>query len=168
MPVLKSEYREIYEPGSTARKRNYYEEPDRYNSHRRYGKNKTKKSLKISSKNKTLAMICCVLFTFSMALIMSYRYNLINEKNLKTIELKSDLDAVQADLLNAQIAVEQSTNLTEIEAYAKQKLGMQKPDKNQIIYVDTSNVSNNRTINKNSNSISSIIDSIKEKITNLF
>lgn len=167
MPALKSDYKNYYESGSAARKRNYYEEVESYNSNRRYGKNKVR-SVKSNSKSKKVVTVCGVLCAFCMTMVMSYRYNLINEKNLKTIELKSDLEAAQANLLNAQIAVEQSTNLTEVEAYAKQKLGMQKPDKNQIIYVDTSNVSSNISVSKNLNNTSSIFDNIKQKITNLF
>ncbi len=170
MPALKSEYRPYYELGSAARKRNYYDEEVETHStkNRRYGKNKVRRNVKINSKNKTLGVVCGVLCAFGMTMIMSYRYNLINEKNLTSIKLKSDLEATQADLLNAQIAVEQSTNLTEVEAYAKQKLGMQKPDKNQIIYVDTSNVSSNVSVNKTLNNEVSFIDNIKQKIANLF
>lgn len=170
MPALKSEYRPYYESGSAARKRNYYdEEVETYSTkNRRYGKNKVRRNVKVNSKSKTFGVVCGVLCAFGMTIIMSYRYNLINEKNLAAIGLKSDLEAAQADLLNAQIAVEQSTNLTEVEAYAKQKLGMQKPDKNQIIYVDTSDVSSNMSVNKTISSEGSIINNIKQKITNLF
>lgn len=173
MSSLKNEYRTYYENGSAARKRNTYENTDEYSGKRRYGKNPVRKntvnSRKIkNSKKKTAIMVAGILCAFSMTMIMSYRYNLINEKNLKTISLKSDLDAAQADLLNAQIAVEQNTNLTEVEAYAKQKLGMQKPDKNQTIYVDTSGTSTTNIATSDSSNSTSLLGSLIEKISNLF
>ena len=93
--------------------------------------------------------------------VISYRYNLINEKNLKSIGLKSELSSVEANLLKAQISVEQSTNLTKIESYAKQKLGMQKPDKNQTIYVDTSDSLYSSNTTSETSGIANIFNSIK-------
>ena len=76
-------------------------------------------------------------------------------------QLKSDLEAVEANLLTAKIAVDQNTNLDYIDSYAKQKLGMQKPTSSQTIYVDTSNITQVVEVNKNLNVIENIISKVK-------
>ena len=54
-------------------------------------------------------------------------------------------------------------DILEVESYAKQKLGMQKPDKNQVVYVDT--MTNATTRNStNSNFFTEFIEMIKQFI----
>lgn len=135
MPARKSY--NYYETGSTARKLEYTNEGSR----KKTKVNKTKSYNKTNKKAKTstIVMILCV---FSMALVLVYRYNVINEKNLESQSLANEITKAESALITSQIEVEQNTDLEQIEAYAKQKLGMQKPDKNQTIYVDTSKTSN--------------------------
>jgi cell division protein FtsL len=94
-----------------------------------------KKNTVSKVKPKTVFVVSCL---FIMLMIVTYRYNLINESNFKVQNLKKELEVVSSNLAATQINVEQATNLTNIENYAKQKLGMQKPDKNQILYIDSS------------------------------
>lgn len=158
-------YNEFYEDGSTARKLKTYGKPEKVKNNRRLGKNKIQKNLNKKNEHKkalkTVRVVSLTLCIFTMMVIISYRYNLINEKNLKSIGLKSELSSVEANLLKAQISVEQSTNLTEIESYAKQKLGMQKPDKNQTIYVDTSDSLYSSNTTSETSGIANIFNSIK-------
>lgn len=95
------------------------------------------KKLELNKKAKT-STVLSILFIFSLSMILVYRFNIISEKNFQVQTLQKQLDKIQANETKSQIAVEQSTDLNSIEAYAKQKLGMQKPGKNQIIYVDNS------------------------------
>ena len=83
-------------------------------------------------------------------------------------KLKGDLDTAEATLLTSKISVEQSTNLDYIEAYAKQKLGMQKPTSSQTIYVDTSNITQVVEVNENLSVIGKIVSKLKESINNIF
>lgn len=158
-----------YEMGSTARKREYTNNHDEHESNvkRRYGKNKINKATAQRTKRRisTVAFILCV---FTMAMVLTYRYNLISEKNLQAQELKEELATAEAALLNAQIDVEQQTDLNKIEAYAKQQLGMQKPDKNQTIYVDTSNTIQTIETTEETTLIDDILNSIKNFINNIF
>lgn len=101
-------------------------------------------------------------------MVLTYRYNLISEKNLQAQELKEELAAAESALLNAKIDVEQQTDLNKIEAYAKQQLGMQKPDKNQTIYVDTSNTAQTIETTEETTLIDNIVNSIKNFINNIF
>lgn len=170
MPALKS-YGDFYND-STARKLEKNETYTRKsyrkaNENRRYGKNKLKQNARKRAR-KNVKLVACILCSFTMGMLITYRYNLISEKNLQTQELKSDLAAVEANLLNKQIEVEQSTDLNKIEAYAKQQLGMQKPDKNQTVYVDTSKSMNPIEINKEVSVIENIIEKIKDYISKIF
>lgn len=171
MPA-RSAYSSYYESGSAARKRNYVETPEERNNsiNRRYGKNKVKTNTKAKpASNITKALyIISIISAFAILMAITYRYNIISEKNLTSQQLKSDLEATEANLLAAKIAVEQNTNMDYIEAYAKQKLGMQKPTSSQTIYVDTSNITQVVEVNENLNVIEKIINSVKETINNIF
>lgn len=171
MPALKS-YGDFYD-GSAARKLERKEslpkKTRKLEQNRKYGKNKLKSNSKTKSKAKQNAkVVMCILCSFVMGMIITYRYNIISEKNLKAQELKSKLAAVEANLLNKQIEVEQSTNLNEIEAYAKQQLGMQKPDKNQTIYIDTSKSMNSIQVNYENSSVEELIQKVKDMINKIF
>ncbi|MEG1008660.1 MAG: hypothetical protein RSE41_05875 [Clostridia bacterium] len=124
---------------------------------------KVAKKIVINKNNKisykTVLMCICM---FSLILLLSYRYNIISEHNVKVQELKQTLSNVESNLAATNIDVAKATDLLKVEAYAKQKLGMQKPDKNQIIYIDTSK--DNAIVKSNNN----IFDIIKNKITNIF
>lgn len=146
-----------YESGSAARKLEYVEVK------KKVIKNKNNTLNKKSAKRKT-SSISMILFVFSMALVLVYRYNVINEKNLLSQSLADDLVKAESALLTSQIEVDQSTDLNQIEAYAKQKLGMQKPDKNQTIYVDTSKTSNSLEVQSDT----TFLKNITGKISNFF
>lgn len=171
MPALKS-YGDFYD-GSAARKidkkETYQRKSRKLETNRKYGKNKLKTSSRAKTRAKKNAkLVACILCSFVMGMTITYRYNVISEKNLKAQELKSELAAVEASLLTKQIEVEQSTDLNKIEAYAKQQLGMQKPDKNQTIYVDTSKSMNSVQINENATSLEQVINNVKDIINKIF
>lgn len=171
MPALKS-YGDFYD-GSAARKIEKKESVQKKTrtaeQNRRYGKNKLKSKSKANVKAKqNTKVVACVLCSFTMGMLLTYRYNMISEKNLKVQELKGKLAAVEATLLTKQIEVEQNTDLNYIEAYAKQQLGMQKPDKNQTIYIDTSKSINSIQINEQTSGVEQIVLKFKEMISKIF
>lgn len=163
MPARKSYGYGYYESGSAARKLEYTEDTRRKQTNRQ----KNKVVNKSSSKRRTssIVMILCI---FSMALVLVYRYNVINEKNLKSQTLANNLIKSESALLTAQIEVEQNTDLNQIDAYAKQKLGMQKPDKNQTIYVDTSKTSNLVEVQNDTTFIQNMGEKISNFISKIF
>jgi len=151
-----------YVTGSSARKYEYlddYSKPK--NNHIKKVVKKTVVNEKV--KVKTVILISCL---FVMLMIITYRFNVISENNLTLQNLKTDLERVQSNLASTEMGIEQSTDLTKIEAYAKQKLGMQKPDKNQVVYIDTSK---NTNIVKETNIsfVDKIIESIKGHVNNI-
>lgn len=164
MPEKKmQEYNNYYQSGSAARKLEYS------NNKQKGINNKKRKARAIKTKQKArTSSIGMIFVVFSMALVLVYRYNVINEKNLKSQSLASDLTKVESGLLTSQIEVEQNTDLNQIEAYAKQKLGMQKPNKNQTIYVDTSKDSSLVEVKSDTTFIQNITESISNFISKIF
>lgn len=165
-------YSSYYETGTTVRKKNTLETSESINdtSNRRYGKNKTKTKVnnKTSKKTNKALVVVSLAFAFSMIMTITYRYNIISEKNLETQKLKSQLETTESTLLTSKIAVEQNTNLDYVEAYAKQKLGMQKPTSTQTIYVDTSNITQVVEVNEKLSFIENIINKVKLTLKNIF
>ena len=153
-------YEDYYQSDSTARKIKTSQNNNVY-------KNK-RKSKKTSVAKSASYVVPSILAIFVMMLVITIRYTIINEKNLQTISLKSDLEKVESNLFSSKIAVEQNTDLTKIEAYAKQKLGMQKPTKNQIIYVDTSENTSVVEMAKDKSIFEGVKSNILNFINNIF
>ncbi len=94
------------------------------------------KNIKVAPKSK-LSLILSVVALFVMALVTSYRYNLISEKNLELQRLKMDQVTVNSELATTEVAMERLIDKDTVESYAKQQLGMQKPEKSQIVYINS-------------------------------
>lgn len=166
MPARKL-YDDFYEDGSAAKKRELRVEPEKNKStNKRHGKNKLNNQKSKAKKNASL--VAFILCGFAMTMVITYRYNMISEKNFESQNLKSKLAAVEASVLNKQIEVEQGTDLNKIEAYAKQQLGMQKPDKNQTIYVDTSKGVQAVETSEDTTVLEKAINAVKNFINSIF
>lgn len=151
-----------YVTGSSARKYEYLDDYSKVNNN---NIKKVAKKLVINEKVKvkTVFLISCL---FVMLMIITYRFNIISESNLTLQNLKTDLERVQSNLASTEMGIEQSTDLSKIEAYAKQKLGMQKPDKNQVVYIDTSK-DTNVIKDTNVSFVDKIIENVKGYINNI-
>ncbi len=112
-------------------------------------------------RRKNASMVAFILCGFTMSVIITYRFGLINEKNLMVQKLEKDLEVVSSQASTAQIEVDQNTDLNSIEAYAKQQLGMQKADSSQTVYIDTSQELNKVQVNQEASIIEKIINYIK-------
>lgn len=154
-----------FEIGSAARKREEYKEILEKPKTKGKIKQISKKEVKTKSKASIIFAIACV---FGMTILLTYRYNVISEKNLKVQQLKEDLTDVESLLMTTKIEVESNTDYVQIENYAKQQLGMQKPSVNQIVYVDSSSKNNLIESNQQESWISRIFSSIKTKLESLF
>lgn len=98
----------------------------------------TNKANKIKVKPKSqLSLILTVVAFFVMALVTSYRYNLISEKNLEVQRLKMEQVTANSELATTEVAIDRIIDKDTVESYAKQQLGMQKPEKSQIIYINS-------------------------------
>lgn len=87
------------------------------------------------AKSIKLKAIVYLIIGFSVLLAISYRNTKIDENFAKLQELKADLALVQKENEQLQIEIENNLNLSNIEQSAKEKLGMQKLDNNQKVYV---------------------------------
>lgn len=76
-----------------------------------------------------------VLLIFASLFVISYRNSLINESFNKGEALKANLAAIQKENEQLKVNLENSYNLSNIEELAKTKLGMQKLDNSQKVYV---------------------------------
>lgn len=72
---------------------------------------------------------------FAILLAIGYRNSLINESFNKNAKLKEALSTTQKENEQLQVNIENSLNLSNIEKLAKEKLGMQRLDNNQKVYV---------------------------------
>lgn len=155
---------------ATQRKYAYdYEETPKERKPRKAAVKKTevKVEKKINNKSK-VRLVASIITVFSMLMVITYRYNLINEKNLEVQSLKKEYKRVAAEVSLAQIELEQHLNLSMVENYAKQKLGMQKPEKNQIIYVDTRQEEYINNAEENNDFFEQIKQTITDICNNIF
>ena len=67
--------------------------------------------------------------------VISYRNSLINESFNENEQLKTNLASIQKQNEQLKVNLENSLNLTKIQSIAEKKLGMQKLDNSQKVYV---------------------------------
>ncbi len=95
---------------------------------------KAKKQYKINRKVK-LKLVLSILMVLVAALAVMYRFALITQLSYNI----NKNEAIYSDLRNEnsilKVQVETQTDLTEIKEIAETRLGMQKPDKSQIVYI---------------------------------
>lgn len=77
-----------------------------------------------------------ILIVFSILFAISYQNSLINESFNRKAELQSQLATTQKENEQLRVSIENSLNLTNIEKIAKERLGMQKLDESQKVYVN--------------------------------
>ena len=94
-------------------------------------KPKTKRQLKSHVK-----AVMYILVIFSILFAISYRNSLINESFSRKEKLQSKLSTTQKENEQLQVNIENSLNLTNIEKIAKERLGMQRLDNTQKVYVN--------------------------------
>ena len=89
-----------------------------------------KKEKKIHYQN-----IAIIISMFLVLLTISYRNSLITEKFNQIQNKKQELSAIEKTNGQTEISIESSLNLKSLEKTAEKKLGMQKLDKDQKVYV---------------------------------
>ena len=97
-----------------------------------------KKAIKPKQKSGLKANIKTVTYVFlifASLFVISYRNSLINESFNENENLKANLAAIEKENEQLKVNLENSLNLSNIEKLAKEKLGMQKLDNSQKVYV---------------------------------
>lgn len=101
-----------------------------------YEKSKIEAKKQKAERRKNLVKIFYIVVCFAMLMVISYRYATIDAKFKEKENLKKELATVQKQNEQLRVNIEKQMNLNAIEQEAKEKLGMQKLDNNQKIYVN--------------------------------
>lgn len=128
--------------------------------------NKNLNKTKARKANKT-SLVVATLLIFAMLVVVNYRYNIISEKNLTVQKLLMEEAEANALLTNAEIEYSKMVDIVEVEAYAKQQLGMQEPEKSQMVYVSSEYTGRTNSISSESG-FAHVINIIKQKINEIF
>ena len=84
--------------------------------------------------NRLLAILMIAVVFGSMAYLL-IRYAEINEIKYRNFELKQEIEELNIQVEELKLQIESSMSLENIEDYAVEKLGMQYPKKEQIVYL---------------------------------
>ena len=95
-------------------------------------KKQVKPKIQLQAKAKVLLY---VFVGFAILFAISYRNSQITETFNEKEKLKQEVSAIQKENEQLQISIENSLNLNNIEQLAKERLGMQKLNNDQKIYV---------------------------------
>lgn len=95
--------------------------------------NKPKQKSQIKTNIKTITYVFLI---FTSLFVISYRNSLINESFNENEKLKSNLAAIEKENEQLKVNLENSLNLSNVEKLAKEKLGMQKLDGSQKVYIN--------------------------------
>ncbi len=97
---------------------------------------KMARQAKVAQSRKNARHIAEVGGAFIILFTISYRYALINSKFNEKENLKDELAQIQKENAQVQVSIEQGMNNKNIEKEAQERLGMQKLDANNKIYVN--------------------------------
>lgn len=96
---------------------------------------KQKKKHKTNNKFK-LKLLCSILVVFSLVFLLVYRYAVITELSYNIDKTSQNLSKIQNENSILEVDIENATDLNKIQELAENKLGMHKPDKYQVVYVN--------------------------------
>lgn len=117
---------------------------------------KRRKEKKFISKT---AFICLVIFSSSVFMIS--RYIELDSTNKMVSSLEKELKEAEAYTSQKSFELEQSVDLMKIEEEATTRLGMQRPEKYQIVYI---NMKNEDTTDVTANEVEGVKNNILEKV----
>lgn len=131
---------DYYEYETSPRKLEPEYEQDIHSRIKTKSKNRIKIQKNNSKNNKTKSkknskIILEIILGFSILLSISYRYSVINTSFHEKENLKKQLAELKKQNEQLQVNIEQQMNINKIEQEAKEKLGMQKLDNSQKVYV---------------------------------
>jgi len=148
------------------KKKEEYEEPKKEFKLIKFPKlkNVVGKAQGVKAKPKSkLSLVLSAIAMFSMLIVLSYRYNVISEKNLELQRLNIEAGNVNAVLATTAVEVEQVIDKDTVEAYARQQLGMQKPEKSQLIYINSDYETKVESVNEG-NIFGKVVEKLKDII----
>ena len=132
--------------------------------------NNPKRKVNTKTESKVQLKVKAIIYVgifFSILFAISYRNTVISEKYSQIKDLKSNLAIIEKENEQLEVNIESKTNLGNIEKEAKDKLGMQKLDDKQTVYVELNkqdyieSATEDVKINNSQNIFQKIINSIK-------
>ncbi len=131
-----------------------------------------KKKQRKMHKRKYMTRIICIILIASAATFMISKYVAVNETKSQIKALQSQLDELQSTNTQMMFELEQSVDLATIEKEATERLGMQRPEKYQTIYVDIQQEDTTDTTSGSvegaQNRIAKFFNNLKENIIDKF
>ena len=113
-----------------------------YKYERTYEEPKKKVKKGVSKKRKTAGFgrsVLAFMAVTGLAFVLLFRYACITEMSSQLTKLKGEYDEVQSVAVAKEFELEQEIDLKRVEEIATTELGMQRPEKHQIVYVDMQN-----------------------------
>ena len=103
-----------------------------------YKENKVLKNKKIERLNNKvkLKIVFCVAVVFVLCFGVIFRYAQITELNYNINKSNKSYNELKNENSRLRVDIEKSTDLQKIREMAETKLGMQKPDRFQVVYVN--------------------------------
>lgn len=95
---------------------------------------KAKRNQRNNNKAK-LKTVAYILVVFSMCLVLMLRYAQIIELNYKINLQNNQYNTLRNENSRLKVAIDNEMDLQKVREIAENKLGMQKPDKFQVVYI---------------------------------
>lgn len=116
-----------YVHGSAARQLQYdvYEQNKVLKEKKRYKNNRKVK----------LQLVLAIIAVLAAGLAVMYRYAIITEMSYEISQKENDFSELRNENAILKVQIETETDLTDIREIAENRLGMQTPDKSQIVYI---------------------------------
>jgi cell division protein FtsL len=123
--LIQKDYEYVH--GSAARQLEYdvYEENQVLKAKKRY---KSHRKIK-------LRMVVAIIAVFAAGLVVMCRFAIITKLSYDLNRLEKDYERIRNENSLLKVQIETKTDLNEIKEAAEKRLGMQMPDKSQIIYI---------------------------------
>lgn len=123
--MIQKDYEYVH--GSAARQLEYdvYEENQVLKAKKRYKSNRKIK----------LRMVVAIIAVLAAGLAVMCRYAIITKMTYDLNQLEKDYDRMRNENSALKVQIETKTDLNEVKEAAENRLGMQMPDKSQIIYI---------------------------------
>ncbi len=123
--MIQKDYEYVH--GSAARQLEYdvYEENKVLKAKKRYKSNRKIK----------LRMVVAIIAVLAAGLAVMCRYAIITKLSYDLNSLEKDYEKIRNENSVLKVQIETKTDLNEIKEAAEKRLGMQMPDKSQIIYI---------------------------------
>lgn len=121
------------------------------------------KAKKEKPQGMTLILVMITVFAFAVL----FRYAQINVLTNQLKEAKDTLSEAQRAVASLEIAAEQGVDLKRVEEIATNELGMKRPEKSQIVYINVIQNDNAQVIKKSAKQIN-VARSITKGLGNVF